>query len=113
MKSKCKLLPHCWTQIDVRRLCMRKIASRWIPQNLMEMQQWIRYDTAQIHLERYDREGDAFLRPVIKLDEIWFGSYEPKLKRQSNEWRHSGSPRQINIRPTPTNVRVLVILESS
>ncbi|KAJ4440435.1 hypothetical protein ANN_08576 [Periplaneta americana] len=72
------------------RLKMRKIASQWVPWDLTEAQRWIRYDTAQTHLECYDREEDAFLRHIVALDETWARSYEPLLKRQSNEWRHYG-----------------------
>ncbi|PNF26790.1 hypothetical protein B7P43_G17675, partial [Cryptotermes secundus] len=44
------------------RLAMRKIASPWVPHDLTEMQKWLRYDAARNHLERYEREGEAFLR---------------------------------------------------
>ncbi|KAJ4436852.1 hypothetical protein ANN_16984 [Periplaneta americana] len=47
--------------------------------DLTEAQRWIRYDTAQTHLERYDREGDAFLRRIVALDETWARSYEPLI----------------------------------
>jgi len=71
------------------RLVMRKTASRWVLHDLMEMQKWLRYNAARNHLER---EGEAFLRHIITLDETWAKSYEPQLKRQSNEWRHYRSP---------------------
>ena len=48
---------------------MRKIASRWVPHDLTEMQKWLRYDDARNHVERYEREGEAFLRRNITLDE--------------------------------------------
>jgi len=31
---------------------------------------------------------------IITLDETWAKSYEPQMKRQSNEWRYYGSPRK-------------------
>ena len=34
------------------------------------------------------------------LDETWAHSYEPKLKRQSNEWKHPSSPRPKKVRST-------------
>ncbi|KAJ4437424.1 hypothetical protein ANN_17568 [Periplaneta americana] len=79
---------------ETNRLNMRKIATRWVPWDLSEAQRWIRYDTAQTQLVRYDREGDDFLRHIVAFDETWARSYEPLLKRQSNEWRHYGSPRK-------------------
>ncbi|KAG8234140.1 hypothetical protein J437_LFUL007507 [Ladona fulva] len=50
------------------RLGMRKSASRWVPHDLTEMQKWMRYDAAQTHLDRYEREGEAFLRRSSKSD---------------------------------------------
>ncbi|GBL95670.1 hypothetical protein AVEN_100221-1 [Araneus ventricosus] len=109
------LLPRYWTVIDAilfvswpetglahttvlhilkEVLGMRKIASRWVPYDLTEMQKWLRYDAARNHFERYECEGEAFLRRIIALDETWAKPYEPQLKRQSNEWRHYGSPRR-------------------
>ena len=72
-------------------------------------QRWLRYDAAQTHLQRYGRDGDGFLWGIIALDETWARSFEPLLKRQSNEWHHHGSPRKTVVRRTPTNVKVMVI----
>ncbi|KFM72497.1 Transposable element Tcb1 transposase, partial [Stegodyphus mimosarum] len=83
------------------RLSMRKISSRWVQHQLTEMQKWLRYDAARTHLERYEREEDAFLSRIITLDETWARLYQPELKRQSNEWRHHGSPRRSKFPQTP------------
>ncbi|PNF42072.1 hypothetical protein B7P43_G10984, partial [Cryptotermes secundus] len=37
------------------RLGMRKIASRWVPHDLTEMQKWLRYDAVRNHLDGYER----------------------------------------------------------
>ena len=97
-------------RIVKKRLGMRKIASRWVPWDLTEAQRWLRYDAAQTHLQRYGRDGDAFLRHIIALDEKWARSYEPLLKHQSNEWRQQGAPRKTVVLRTPTNVKVMVIV---
>ena len=76
---------------------------------MTEAQRWIRYDAAQTHLERYGRDGNAFLILIIALDETWARSYEPQLKRQSNVWRPYGSPLKTRVRHTPTNVKGVVI----
>ena len=83
--KKCMLLPRYRTVIDAlrfvswaerqdwrirltvlhilkERLGMRKIASRWVPHDLTEMQKWLRYDAARNNLERYEREG-GFVTP--------------------------------------------------
>lgn len=97
-------------QILKERLGMRKIASRWVPYHLTETQIWLQYDTAQTYLKHYEREGEAFLHRIIKLDETWDRSYQPKLKRQSNEWRHYGSPRSSKFRQNPSSMKFMVII---
>ncbi|PNF23534.1 hypothetical protein B7P43_G05594, partial [Cryptotermes secundus] len=49
-------------------LGMTKTASRWVPHDLTEVQKWLRYDAARNHLERYEREVEAFLPRIITLD---------------------------------------------
>ena len=41
------------------------------------------------NLEHYDHDGDAFLRRVIVVDETVTRSFEPQLKRPSNEWHYA------------------------
>ena len=43
-------------------------------------------------LNRYNNEGENFLRRIVTGDEIWVYHYEPESKRQSLEWKHPGSP---------------------
>ena len=40
------------------------------------------------NLDRYDKEGDAFMDRFITGDETWVHHYEPEYKRQSMEWKH-------------------------
>ena len=51
-------------------------------------------------LDRYEREGDDFIVRIVAMDETWIRWYEPNLKRQSNEWKHSGIPRPKKVHPT-------------
>ncbi|GBN06943.1 hypothetical protein AVEN_8299-1 [Araneus ventricosus] len=53
------------------RLGMRKIASRWAPHDMTEMQKWLRCEAARNHFERSERQGEAFLCRIITLDETW------------------------------------------
>ncbi|KAJ4450294.1 hypothetical protein ANN_01714 [Periplaneta americana] len=59
---------------------------------------------------RYQREGDDFLGRIVAMDETWTYSYEPNLKRQSNEWKHPGSPRPKKVRPTQSAVKEMFIV---
>ena len=59
-------------------LGMRKIAARWVPHVLTEVQKWHRWECARVHLERYAQEGVNFLHRIIAIDETWGRSYEPE-----------------------------------
>mgnify|MGYP003623610265 CR=1 FL=1 len=67
------------------------------------------YDASRINLQRYEREGEPSLNRIITQDEIWVKSYEPQLKRLSNEWLRYGS-RRSKVRQISSNVKVMVIL---
>jgi hypothetical protein len=91
-------------------LRFRQIAARWVPYDLTEVQQWHRHVLAQVLLDRCHRDGDAFLQRVITMDETWARSYEPRLKRQSNESKHQGSPCPKKVRPQQGGVKVMFIV---
>jgi len=42
--------------------------------------------------ERFDREGQDFLDPVITCDETWVHHFTPESKRASKQWKHADSP---------------------
>jgi len=56
----------------------------------------------QQHLDRYDKEGDAFLDRIITGDETWVHHYEPECKRQSMEWKHPQSPIRKKFKSQPS-----------
>ena len=91
-------------------LCYRKLSTLWIPHEISEVQQWHRYADAQALLDRYQREGDDFHGRIVAMDETWARSYVPHLIRQSNEWKHPGSPRRRKVRPTQCAVKVMFIV---
>ncbi|PNF41423.1 hypothetical protein B7P43_G14125 [Cryptotermes secundus] len=93
---------------DILGYC--KIAARWVPHTMSEVQQWQRCAIAQDLLDRYQREGDDFLGKIVTLDDNWAHSYEPYLKRHSNEWKHPGSPHPKKVRPTQSNVKAMFIV---
>ena len=78
---------------------------------LTDMLKWLWYDAARTHLEHYECKGETCIHHIFMLDETWARSYEPKLKCQSNEWRHYKSPWKRKVHQTPTTVKVMVILE--
>jgi hypothetical protein len=40
-----------------------------------------------------NEDGSNFLQTVITGDESWIYENDPETKRQSEEWKHSVSPR--------------------
>ena len=57
-----------------------KLAARWIPHKISEVQRWHHYAVAQALFVWYQREGDDFLGRIVAMDETW----EPNLKCQIN-----------------------------
>ena len=53
------------------QLQMRKIAFKWVPHDLTEQQKCVRYEAAHVHLEQYERKGEAFLWRILTTDETW------------------------------------------
>ena len=49
-----------------------------------------------------------FLNTVISGDESWFYGYDPEIKAQSSQWKHSSSPRPKKARQVCSNVKVLL-----
>jgi hypothetical protein len=88
----------------------RKIAVRWVPHEIVEVQQWHLYGIAQDLLNRYQREGDDFLGRIITMDETWARSYEPHLKRQSSEWKHSSSPHPKKVHSAQGGVKLMFVV---
>ena len=84
----------------------RKLAAHWIPHEISEVQQWHFSAVAQALLHLYQRD---FLGRIVAVDETWARSYEPNLKRQSNEWKHPGSPPK-KVRPIQCAMKVMFIV---
>ena len=67
-------------------------------------------ETVNLHLGRYGRKDERFLSSIITLEETWFQYHQPKLKRQSNEWRHNDSPRSKKYRQEQDSFKVMFIV---
>ena len=89
----------------------RKLAARWIPHEISELQQWHRYAVARALVVRYQRAGDDFLEQIVAVDKICARSYQPNLKCQSNEWKHHGFPHPKKVRLTQCPVKAMFIVE--
>lgn len=105
-KSLQKLLEEqrCWTSYEIaiqlgisqmsavrllKKLGLRKVASRWVPHSLNSEQKEIRVNISAEHLERYKSDPNILNR-IIAIDETWIKSYDPKDAKQSRKWRYPG-----------------------
>ena len=84
-----------------------KVCARWVPRMLTQEHKDHRRAVSQELLDRYVAEGDAFLDRIVTGDEIWCHHYEPESKRQSMEWRHSGSPTSKKFKTQPSAGKVM------
>jgi hypothetical protein len=49
-----------------------------------------------------------FLKPVFTGDETWVYGYDPEMKVQSSQWKHSSSPRPKEAQRVQSKVKVLL-----
>ena len=71
-------------------LMFSKVCARWVPKELTEERKGKRLDICSRYLAHYC-EGDNFLQQIVTGDETWIHHYEPKIKRQSMQWKHPSS----------------------
>ena len=67
-------------------LNIKKIIFRGVAHGLIEKRNWYRYGLAGTYLKRCHNQKDKFLQKTAGIHEMWVLAFEPKLKRQSNEW---------------------------
>ena len=84
------------------RLDFHKVCARWIPIQLTMLHKQMHLDICQQNLDRYDKEGDAFLDRIITGDETWVHHYESGYRRQIMEWKHPQSPIRKKFKGQPS-----------
>ena len=95
-------------EIIHNRLGFHKVCARWIPKQLTMLHKQTRLDICQQNLDRYEKEGDAFLDRIITGDETWVHHYEPECKRLSTERKHLQSPIRKEVKSQPTAGKLLL-----
>ena len=83
------------------KLNMRWICARWIPKMLSEDQKKQRIECCWRQVERFEREGDEFLRRIITVNETWIKLFKPETKEQSTMCKTPGSPSPKNSKLAP------------
>jgi len=97
-------------RIVTETLQKRKVAAKWVPHHLSEEQKAARKRVAEELLRRYEAEGEQFLNRIVAIDETWIRDFEPELKSQSCQWKHSTSPRPKKCRRQQSKVKLMMIM---
>ncbi|KAL4121063.1 hypothetical protein QTP88_013646 [Uroleucon formosanum] len=58
-------------------------------------------------LERYELDGDNFLKSIVTGDETCVAHYTPETKRQSEQWRHTTSPSTKKFKTTISAKKIM------
>jgi len=58
-------------------------------------------------LNFFRRDQNDFLSRLVAMDETWLYHYDPEIKQQSMDWRHSGSPRPKKFRVQKSAGKIL------
>lgn len=67
-------------------LGVRKVASRWIPHLLSDMQKQDRVNWCKFMLKKFENGQSRRVDDIITGDETWIYSYDPETKQQSTVW---------------------------
>ena len=80
-------------------LKMKKVCAQWVPHNLTNAQKQKRVEICQQLVQQYSADPEEFFAKLVTVDESWFFHETPEKKRQSMEWKHTGSPRPKKSQP--------------
>jgi len=72
-------------------LGFRKVCARCVLHMLSDEMKAERVRISRELLERFEKEGEHFLKKIITGDETWVRHYDPENKRQSMEYRNEES----------------------
>jgi len=96
-------------RIVTQALQKRKVAAKWVPHQLSEEQKAARKRVAEL-LRRYEAEGEQSLNRIVAIGETWIRDFEPQLKSQSCQWKHTTSPRPKKCHRRQSKVKLMMIM---
>ena len=73
-------------------LKMQRICTKFVPRVLREDQKEKRCHDSR-EMVKLINSDSAVLDALVTCDESWIYCYDPETKRQSSQWRHTGSLR--------------------
>ncbi|KAF6216143.1 hypothetical protein GE061_000482 [Apolygus lucorum] len=74
-------------------LGFHKLCARWVPKQLTEQNKLNRVQISKEILERYELEGDDFLKFIVTGDQTWVAHYTPETKRQERRQKKNVNGR--------------------
>ena len=80
------------TTILHEHLLMTKVCARWVPRMLDQKMKDCRCETSNENLKLMQLNWNLFMQRIVTGDETWIHHYDPEMKQQSMQWKHSGSP---------------------
>ena len=86
---------------------MRKICVKFVPRVLREDQKERRCHDSRKMVELTNSDP-AVLDALVTCDGSWIYCYDPKTKRQSSQWKHTGSPRPKKVRQNKSTHKLLM-----
>jgi len=88
-------------------LNMRKLCAKIVPEVLTDEKKQGRVDCCNDWIESV--QDPHFGERVITCDEAWIYEYDPETKRQSEEWKHPGSPRTKKAHKSRSKIKTMLI----
>ena len=105
-KDRCVSIETINAQFDVsvgtvhtiirEELKMRKICAKFVQRVLREGQKERRCQDNRMMVEMINSDP-AVLDARVTCNESWIYCYDPETKRQSSQWKYTGSPRPLMI----------------
>ena len=85
-----------------------KICAKFVPRVLREDQKERRCHDSREMVELINSDP-AVLDALVTCDESWIYCYHPETKRQSSQWKYTGSPRPKKARQNKSSHKLLMI----
>lgn len=86
-----------------------KVCARFVPHTLTEYQKILRVQHCREVVNEANNDPN-FLKSIVTGDETWCFQYDPETKRQTAEWKSSGSPQAKKTRKTPSKIKTMFIV---
>ena len=85
----------------------RKICAKFVPRVLRKDQKERFHDSRE--MVKLINSDPTVLDALVTYDESWIYCYDPETKRQSSQWKHTGSPRFKKARQSKSTHKLLMI----